>query len=82
MGEKFEMYARPILECIAALYRNPEHARYLCFAPEHHYADSDKTIRLYHDLHTGEWWWTVQVCDMYLYAQMNTNPVVDNSRRR
>ncbi|CDO75782.1 hypothetical protein BN946_scf184792.g4 [Trametes cinnabarina] len=60
MGEKFEMYARPILECIFSLYRDPEHSRYLCFAPERHYADSDKTVRLYHDLHTGEWWWTVQ----------------------
>ncbi|KAI0765853.1 hypothetical protein BD413DRAFT_697536 [Trametes elegans] len=60
MGETFEMYARPILECIIALWHNPEHARYLCFAPERHYADMDKTIRLYHDLHTGKWWWSVQ----------------------
>ncbi|KAI0667134.1 hypothetical protein C8Q78DRAFT_1070858 [Trametes maxima] len=27
---------------------------------ERHYADADKTIRLYHDLHTGKWWWSVQ----------------------
>ncbi|KAI0673077.1 hypothetical protein C8Q78DRAFT_970143 [Trametes maxima] len=60
MGAKFEMYARPILECIKALYSDPEHVRYLCFAPERHYADVDKTIRLYHDLHTGKWWWSVQ----------------------
>ncbi|KAI0823223.1 hypothetical protein BC628DRAFT_1325565 [Trametes gibbosa] len=59
-GEKFEMYARPVLECILSLYRDPEHAQYLCFAPECHYADRDKTVRLYHDLHTGEWWWTMQ----------------------
>ncbi|KAI0833510.1 hypothetical protein BC628DRAFT_1308548 [Trametes gibbosa] len=60
MGEKFEMYARPVLECIKALYGDPEHAQYLCFAPERHYADSGNTTRLYHDLHTGEWWWSVQ----------------------
>lgn len=61
MGEKFEMYACPVLECIKALYGDPEHAQYLCFAPERHYADSSNTTRLYHDLHTGEWWWSVQV---------------------
>lgn len=61
MGEKCDMYARPILECIAALLHDPEHSQYLCFAPERHYADSDKTVCLYHDLHTGEWWWKIQV---------------------
>ena len=61
MGEKFDMYARDIKECVAALYGDPEHTRYLCFAPERHYADSDHTIRLYHDLHTGKWWWDMQV---------------------
>ncbi|KAI0822881.1 hypothetical protein BC628DRAFT_1421293 [Trametes gibbosa] len=60
MGEKCDMYARPILECIAALLHDPEHSQYLCFAPKRHYANSDKTVRLYHDLHTGEWWWKIQ----------------------
>lgn len=67
MGEKFEMYsARNVLGCIISLYSDPEHARYLCLAPERHYADGDKTIRLYHDLHTGQWWWSVQVRDMLI----------------
>ncbi|KAH9929368.1 uncharacterized protein B0H18DRAFT_874057 [Fomitopsis serialis] len=59
-GEHFEMFCRDILECIRALYGDPEHAAYLCIAPERHYADADKTLRLYHDLHTGEWWWATQ----------------------
>ncbi|KAM5534937.1 hypothetical protein V8D89_011397 [Ganoderma adspersum] len=37
-----------------------EHARYLVFIPECHYADEDHTIHLYHDLHTGKWWWQMQ----------------------
>ncbi|KAI0630883.1 hypothetical protein C8Q77DRAFT_1063392 [Trametes polyzona] len=60
MGEKFEMFVRPILECLAAIYSDPEHAQYLCFAPERHYADANRTIRLYHDVHTGKWWWSTQ----------------------
>ncbi|KAI0682380.1 hypothetical protein C8T65DRAFT_596952 [Cerioporus squamosus] len=61
MGEKFDVFARDILECIAALISDAEHVRYLVFAPERHYADADNTIRLYHDLHTGKWWWDTQV---------------------
>ncbi|KAH7877289.1 uncharacterized protein C8R40DRAFT_1040909 [Lentinula edodes] len=59
-GEAFDFYKRDILECIRALYGSPEHARYLCVAPERHYSDADKTSRLYHDLHTGKWWWATQ----------------------
>ncbi|KAJ3748273.1 hypothetical protein EV360DRAFT_97749 [Lentinula raphanica] len=52
-GEAFDLYARPILDCIRALYGNPEHSQYLCFTPERHYTDADRTMRLYHDLNTG-----------------------------
>ncbi|KAI0819422.1 hypothetical protein BC628DRAFT_1423760 [Trametes gibbosa] len=59
-GETFPLYARDILSCVRALYGDPEHVQYLCITPERHYADADKTIRLYHDLHTGHWWWSTQ----------------------
>jgi hypothetical protein len=59
-GEAFELYRRDIIECIRALYGDPQHASYLCFVPERHYADADQTIRLYHDFHTGRWWWETQ----------------------
>ncbi|KAG2050949.1 hypothetical protein BDR06DRAFT_990636 [Suillus hirtellus] len=52
--------------CVAALYSDPEHAQYLSFAPERHYADADKTQCLYHDLCTGEWWWATQVRQILL----------------
>ena len=26
------------------------------------YADEDMTIRIYHDMNTGRWWWDMQVC--------------------
>ena len=61
-GEKVDLYYRPILECIEALLGNSEFAKKLVFAPERHYSDEDCTIRLYHDMHTGKWWWDTQVC--------------------
>ena len=62
MGEKFDLFARDIMECVTALWGDPEHAQYLCITPERHYADADKTVRLYFDMHTGKWWWGMQVC--------------------
>ncbi|EPQ52542.1 hypothetical protein GLOTRDRAFT_79649 [Gloeophyllum trabeum ATCC 11539] len=59
-GEAFEIYHRDVLECIRALYGDPEFAADLIFAPERHYADVDKTVRMYSDMHTGKWWWATQ----------------------
>ncbi|KAF7796673.1 hypothetical protein EIP86_007856 [Pleurotus ostreatoroseus] len=59
-GEAFDVYMRDIVECLKALYGDAEFARYLVFLPERHYADPDHTLRLYHDMHTGKWWWAVQ----------------------
>lgn len=60
-GEVFDVYFRDILHCVRSLYGNPEFLSLLIFAPERHYVDSDQTNRLYHDMHTGKWWWETQV---------------------
>lgn len=62
-GEAFDVYCRDIIDCVKALYGDPEFAPYLVFVPERHYTDQDETQRLYHDLHTGKWWWNTQVTD-------------------
>ncbi|KAF7366470.1 hypothetical protein MSAN_00904000 [Mycena sanguinolenta] len=59
-GEVFELYSRNIIECVRALFGDTEFAPYLFVVPERHYADQDKTIRLYHNMHTGKWWWSTQ----------------------
>ncbi|KAG2336453.1 hypothetical protein BDR05DRAFT_978791 [Suillus weaverae] len=56
-GEMYDIFSRDILECVRALYGDPEHAQYLSFTPERHYTDAGKTQCLYHDMCTGEWWW-------------------------
>ncbi|KAG0692585.1 hypothetical protein DFH29DRAFT_985732 [Suillus ampliporus] len=65
-GEAFDVYFRDIIECVKALFGDPELASYLMFAPERHYSDEDKTQRLYHDMHTGQWWWHTQILVGYL----------------
>ncbi|KAH9933677.1 uncharacterized protein BXZ73DRAFT_101062 [Epithele typhae] len=56
----FEFFYRDVIECIRALYGDPEFSGLLVFAPERHYADADHTIRVYFDMHTGKWWWATQ----------------------
>lgn len=71
-GESFEFFSRDIIQCITALYGDPEFARHLAFAPEKHYVNNDADPshndgdgndreRMYYDMHTGKWWWDKQV---------------------
>ncbi|KAF7358258.1 hypothetical protein MVEN_00874900 [Mycena venus] len=59
-GEVYDVYFCDILECVKVLFGDPEFVAHLKVAPERHYADEDKTVRLYHDMHTGKWWWATQ----------------------
>ena len=68
-GEKYDLFMRDIIQCIKSLYGDPEHAQYLALTPEKHYADANKTIRLYHEMQTGQWWWSTQVFLFYFVGQ-------------
>lgn len=69
-NEAFNVYYRDIIECIKALFSDPNFADFLVFAPERHYADEDETVRLYHEMHTGKWWWNSQVSILCLFAKL------------
>jgi len=60
-GQAFDIYHRDILECIQSLLGDPEFEGKLKFAPEKHYSGPDQLNRVYSDVHTGKWWWKVQV---------------------
>ncbi|TEB23184.1 hypothetical protein FA13DRAFT_1757116 [Coprinellus micaceus] len=59
-GEIFKVYFRDVEACIRALFADPRLAPHLKHAPEKHFADEEKVVRIYHDIHTGEWWWSTQ----------------------
>jgi hypothetical protein len=61
-GETLQFYCHDILQCIQSLYSDPEFAHDLVFAPERHYTDHQCTSCVYSEMHTGDWWWSVQVC--------------------
>ncbi|KAH9021552.1 hypothetical protein EDB85DRAFT_2075544 [Lactarius pseudohatsudake] len=58
--EVCEVFYRDIIQCIRALFGDPDLAPYLIFAPEKHYIDDERIEWMYHDMHTGSWWWTTQ----------------------
>ncbi|KAI9435762.1 hypothetical protein H4582DRAFT_1763039, partial [Lactarius indigo] len=58
---EYALYVCYIMECVQALYRDPEFSPYLVYAPERHYVDEKCDLRMYHDMHTREWWWSTQV---------------------
>ncbi|KAG8917467.1 hypothetical protein FRC02_003101 [Tulasnella sp. 418] len=55
-NEEFDVYYHDPLECIKALFSNPEFADKMTFAPERHWVNS----RIYNEMHTGDWWWRKQ----------------------
>ena len=63
--EELEFYCRDVLECIRSLYGDPTWAQEMAFAPERHYTSQARTSRIYNELYTSDWWWTVQVGDSF-----------------
>ncbi|KAH8979026.1 hypothetical protein EDB83DRAFT_2537413 [Lactarius deliciosus] len=59
-NEVCKVFYRDIIQCIRALFGDPDLAPYLIFAPKKHYINDERTERMYHDMHTGSWWWTTQ----------------------
>jgi hypothetical protein len=78
-GETVTMYSRNVVECIRALYGNPKFAEHLIFKPERHYDHDNARQRHYHDLHTGEWWWQMQVCRCMCCLMTLSNLAIDDS---
>ncbi|TFK72412.1 hypothetical protein BDN72DRAFT_928579 [Pluteus cervinus] len=59
-GESYHVYYRNVVECIRALFIDPDFSKDLKFAPERHFKDETCTTPVYHDMHTGKWWWKTQ----------------------
>ena len=60
-GEHIQLQFWDIILYIWALYGDPEFARKMIFAPKQHYTNAEKTHCIFDEMHTGDWWWSVQV---------------------
>ena len=66
-SEYFEVFYRDVLQCVRVLFGDPKFTGVLAFTSERHYADADRTVRVYFDMNTGKWWWSTQVSSQYLH---------------
>jgi hypothetical protein len=64
--ERLEFYYRDALECIRSLFGDPQYAQDLVFAPERHYTDHERKTRVYHEMYTCDWWWSIQVRNLLM----------------
>jgi hypothetical protein len=73
------VYFRDVIACLRALFGDPDFAPILVFAPEKHYTDELRSVRLYHDMHTGRWWWSTQVrsySNYIYYFEISRMPIL------
>jgi hypothetical protein len=78
-SEVCEVFYRDVLACIRALVGDPEFASMLVYLPEKQYTDKKKDMRMYHDMHTGRWWWSTQVRDSSHWLLCCVAVSVDNN---
>ena len=64
-NEVCEVFFRDIIPCIRALFGDPNFDAVLALTPEKHYVDEERKVRMYHDMNTGRWWWSTQVCSSF-----------------
>lgn len=60
-NERLEFHYRDTLQCIQALYSDPAVVHDLVFSPVQLYTSAEQTSRIVNEMHTGDWWWSVQV---------------------
>ncbi|KAM6493545.1 hypothetical protein JOM56_011679 [Amanita muscaria] len=60
-GKTVSLYSRDIIECISTLYGDLKFVHHLINRPERQYKkEGDHRTRVFHDMHTGDWWWEMQ----------------------
>ena len=49
-----------MIESVKALFGDALFDPHLILVPELHYTDENKETSVFHDMHTGHWWWYTQ----------------------
>ena len=60
-NERLDFYCRDTLQCIRVLFSDPEFVEEMALSPVQVYTDAEKTCRVVNEMHTGDWWWSIQV---------------------
>ena len=63
---KHYIHYRNPLDAIQSLLENPAHANHIIYKPKKIFVNAKKEKRIYHEMWTGRWWNTVQVCTSFI----------------
>ena len=66
-NERLDFHFRDMLQCIRTLYGDPAFARYMAHSPVQYYTSADQSCRVVNEMHTGNWWWSIQVRSKAIY---------------
>jgi hypothetical protein len=60
-GETFTLHYRDIISAIRGLWGDPAFADCMVYRPQRIFTDASKKERVYSEMWTGSWWWSIQV---------------------
>lgn len=60
--DKFTVRYRCPIHAIKTLWKDPENAKDLVYAPRKIFSDASMQKRIYNEMWTGKWWHILQVC--------------------
>ena len=69
-NQTFIIRHRNIIQSIASLWGDPEHAKHLVYAPRKIFTDSHKTNHIFSEMWTGKWWHAIQVSNISIYMNV------------
>lgn len=64
--EIVQLWKRDPVECIKELIGNPAFREKLRYSPQRAYEDDEGKSRIYDEMWSGDWWWTLQVSILLL----------------
>jgi Plavaka transposase len=59
--EFLEVWFRNLIDCIKELFGNPSFRDNISYVPQKVFTNGAGTTRIYDEMWTGDWWWTMQV---------------------
>src|SRR5690606_37318896 len=69
-----EFRYRSVEAMVRSIFKQPSHEPYMVYSPVKEYDGPDKGYRLLSGIHTGDWWWRMQVYSVirFLYFFLNS----------
>lgn len=69
--EEVKLWMWNPVDCVRKLMANPDFTKYVSYEPQQAFSDVRGNTRQYDEMWTGDWWWEVQVSQVFSLALKN-----------